>query len=72
MYWNLSKSSQDSDIRLDVFNSAGERIETLAEGFREPGTYSVRFSADGLASGIYFYTLEASGKKLTGKMILLR
>lgn len=60
------------DVRLDIFNSAGERIVTLAEGPREEGVHSVKFSADGLASGIYFYTLEAGGKKLTGKMMLLR
>lgn len=60
------------DVRLDVYNSAGERIKTLVEGFREAGVYSVRYSAEGLASGIYFYNLEAGGSRLTGKMLLLR
>jgi hypothetical protein len=47
-------------------------IKTLVEGFREAGVYSVRYSAEGLASGIYFYNLEAGGSRLTGKMLLLR
>ena len=60
------------NIRLDVFNTSGEKVATMVEGFREAGVHSHRFNAKGLASGIYFYTLEAGGKRLTGKMMLLR
>ena len=32
----------------------------------------VVFNADGLNSGIYYYTLEANGMKMTNKMILIK
>lgn len=60
------------DVKLEVFDIQGVKVAVIAEGFMEAGVHSVRFSAEGLASGLYIYSLEAGGKKLTGKMLLLR
>ncbi len=60
------------NIRLEVFNTHGEKVAVLAEGFQESGVHSVVFSAEELASGVYFYTLVTGDKKITRKMILLR
>ncbi len=60
------------EIRLELYSPAGERLSTLAEGFREAGVHSVRLNGEGLASGIYYYTLRSDGTQLTRKMILLR
>ncbi len=60
------------DIRLEVFNVNGEKVATLTDGFREAGVHSVIFRADGMASGVYLYSLVTGDKKLTQKMILLR
>jgi hypothetical protein len=53
--------SEASDVRLTVYNSLGEEIEMLHDGYLEAGEHSSTFSADGLVSGIYLYRLEVSG-----------
>ncbi|GMU89585.1 MAG: hypothetical protein AMXMBFR49_17930 [Chlorobiota bacterium] len=60
------------DIRLEVHNPVGERISTLAEGFRESGIHSVRFNANNLSAGVYFYTLRQNDRSITRKLILTK
>ncbi len=59
-------------VRLDVFNTQGQRIQTLVDGMRAVGLHSVRFDAGGLPSGLYVYRLQASGETLVRKMMLVR
>ncbi len=44
--------------RLYVLNFVGEKVAELLNNDLEPGRYTFRFDADGLASGSYFYILE--------------
>lgn len=57
---------------LEVFNSLGEKVTTLHEGWLEPGKHLVHFNATGLANGIYLYRLRGSEVNITKKMILLK
>ncbi|MBU2507163.1 MAG: T9SS type A sorting domain-containing protein [Bacteroidetes bacterium] len=59
-------------IKLQVYDLLGGEIQTLANEYKLPGTYEVAFNADGLPSGIYFYSLRAGDFSDTKKMILLR
>jgi len=59
-------------IRLEVFDSDGNKIKTLVDEIKEAGTYKVEFSANELASGEYLYKLESRDFFETKKMILLR
>jgi hypothetical protein len=65
------------DVRLDVYNILGRRVATLVDGLLSPGQHSVEFAArseDGapLASGVYFYRLQAGTKAEIKKMLLLK
>jgi hypothetical protein len=66
-----------SIIRLSIYNVVGQKIATLAEGEYEAGTHDVRWSPS-VASGMYFYQLEASSVgsnqhfRETRKMLLLK
>ncbi|MBC8203923.1 MAG: T9SS type A sorting domain-containing protein [FCB group bacterium] len=62
----------DADIKLKVFDVQGRYISTLAEGYRQTGTYSVVFDGAKLASGIYFDVLQAGNITHTQKLILLK
>lgn len=59
------------NIIIEVYNSLGQRVAGLVNGFYESGYYSIKFSTSGLSSGIYFYRLKTAGT-ITKKMILLK
>jgi hypothetical protein len=64
-------------IELALYNLAGQKVQTLVQGQRPAGAYTVRWDgrdADGraLASGMYFYRLSANGKSTIRKLLLLR
>ncbi len=63
---------QTGHVTLKVFNLLGEVVATLVDKSLAAGQYSVRWEASGLASGVYFYRLEAVGFVQTKKLILLR
>lgn len=57
---------------LEVFNTMGEKVATLHEGWFEKGTYREHFNSGELASGIYLYRLRGNGVVLTSKMLILK
>jgi uncharacterized protein (DUF1501 family) len=61
-----------SNVRLEVFAISGQRIATLVDGTRGAGEHDVTFSANGLASGVYIYRLEAGSFVESRKMTLVR
>lgn len=67
--FSLAEASQ---VRLEVYNIAGQRLATVATGFYSAGEHSVTFDGSGLASGIYMYRLEAGAFVETKKMVLLK
>ena len=65
----------DSKVTLKVFNTLGQEISVLANATYAAGTHNLSFDASSLTSGLYIYSIEASGVdgsnfKSTKKMIL--
>jgi photosystem II stability/assembly factor-like uncharacterized protein len=63
---------KESLVKLSVFNSIGQMIETLVNEIQSAGIYKINFNATGLVSGIYYYQLLAADKTITRKLILLK
>ena len=68
-----------SEVRLKVFDVLGGVVATLVRGIKDAGKESVEWDASGVASGVYFYRLEATStnnpaRTFTGvkKMLLVR
>lgn len=64
-------------VTLTVFDVTGRRVATLFEGTRVAGSYTALWdgrSSDHsqVASGIYFYRIEAAGLTATRKMLMLK
>jgi hypothetical protein len=57
---------------LVVFNSLGQEVSRLVNGKLAKGHYSIKFNADRLPSGIYFYKLTEGGFSAVKKCILLK
>ncbi|MBZ0179257.1 MAG: T9SS type A sorting domain-containing protein, partial [Melioribacteraceae bacterium] len=64
--------TEESFIRLEVFNLLGKQVLTLVDKKQQPGTYEVKFDGTNLPSGLYLYKLTANEKIVTKKMLLLR
>jgi hypothetical protein len=59
-------------VNLKVYDLLGREVTTLLKEEMLPGNYTIDFDASTLASGIYFYTLNAGDFVSTKKMILLK
>lgn len=46
-------------VRLSVYDNTGKLVRTLVNETKGAGIYQVKLTTDGLASGIYYYRLEA-------------
>ena len=61
-----------SYVNLIIYNTLGQIVKVLENGSKNAGNYSVNFNASDLASGIYFYKLEAGQFSQVKKMALLK
>ncbi len=64
-------------VRLEVFNSLGQKVATLTDAYRSAGEYTVYWSGvddsgQPVATGVYFYKLTVGERSETRKMILLK
>jgi 3',5'-cyclic AMP phosphodiesterase CpdA len=59
-------------VRLAIYNLRGELVRTLVEAEMPAGYHKATFDASGLASGIYFYRLNAGAFTATRKMALTK
>jgi hypothetical protein len=62
----------EGDVSHKIFNATGELVSSLVNERMRSGEYEIKFNAANLNSGVYFYVVENEGRKLTGKMILLK
>ena len=63
---------KQSQVTLKVFNVLGQEVATLVNGVLTPGQHSATFNASKLASGVYFYSLNAGNFVSTRKMMLVK
>ena len=59
-------------VTLRVFNILGQEVATLVNELQQKGNYVSVFDANNLASGVYFYRLEAGQFTSVQKMLLLK
>ncbi|MCL5021590.1 MAG: endo-1,4-beta-xylanase, partial [Bacteroidetes bacterium] len=59
-------------VTLRVYDILGRIVETLVDGVENAGEHSVSFNGAGLASGVYFYRLQAGDRFLQKKMMLIK
>ena len=59
-------------VKLTVYNVLGQKVETLIDQRLASGEYTVDFDGSKLASGVYFYRLQAGKFDETREMVLLK
>jgi hypothetical protein len=66
-----------SDVQVRIFNTLGEIVRTLVNGYKEAGIYSVKWDGTNdagqrVASGVYYYQLNSRNLLSTRQMLLLK
>jgi len=59
-------------VTLRVYDLLGKEVALLVNETKSAGFYSVDFNASSLASGIYFYRIEAGEFSAVKRMVLLK
>lgn len=62
----------DRRVSLDIFNIAGQKVETLVDGVMTSGRHSVVWDASGYSGGIYFGAVTDGKCTQSMKMMLLK
>ena len=63
---------EKSNVKLTIYNSLGEEVSSLLDKELIEGYHEVEFNASDLASGVYFYSIQAGEFKSVKKMLLLK
>jgi len=62
----------DGYVKLEAYNTLGQKVATLADSKQQAGYRSVVWDASEFSSGIYFYKLTAGDFKETKKVMLIK
>jgi hypothetical protein len=70
---SASTPLSNREVRLVIYNSLGQEIETLVNNKLPAGEYEIQFSGHRYTSGLYFYSLVVNGNVFdTKKMLLIK
>ncbi len=61
-----------SDVRLEIYDILGRKVETLIEGPQPAGAHSIVWDAEDVSSGIYFYRIQAGDFHESRSCLLLK
>ncbi|RPI63015.1 MAG: T9SS C-terminal target domain-containing protein [Ignavibacteriales bacterium] len=61
-----------SNVTLKIYDVVGSEVATLVNEIKAAGNYNFDFNASSLASGVYYYKLQAGDFVQNKKMILMK
>ena len=59
-------------VTLAIFNTLGQKVKEVVNGFQDAGNYTVSLNASDLSSGNYIYNVSVNGQSINKKMLLLK
>ncbi|MEZ4689767.1 MAG: T9SS type A sorting domain-containing protein [Ignavibacteria bacterium] len=62
----------EGNVKITVFNVAGQKVSELLNEYKSPGSYRIDFNGNNYTSGVYYYRIEAGSFTQVNKMILLK
>ncbi len=68
----LNINSESQVVTLKIYDILGRELATLIDKEQMQGNYTVKFDANQLTSGMYFYKLQYGSSVKTRKMMLLK
>lgn len=65
-----SLANNGSNVSLEVYDVTGKLVESVDQGTRAAGQHSIELNTMNYEAGVYFYTLNVDGVKVTKKMVI--
>lgn len=63
---------KDCHVRLTVYDILGREVRELVNEYQMQGTFKIKFNAENLANGLYFYQFKAGDAVFVNKMLLVK
>ncbi|WP_337871658.1 T9SS type A sorting domain-containing protein [Ignavibacterium sp.] len=60
------------NVEVTIYDILGREIKSLVNDQQQPGSYTIKWDASNVSSGVYFYQLKTKDYINTKKMILLK
>jgi len=67
--YSLPKSKK---IKIYLYNVLGKEIDKLVDNYKEAGFHSIKYNANHLSSGVYFFRLLSNSKSIAKKMLIIK
>jgi len=64
--------AEAGNVSVDIFNVAGQKVDTVVNDFMGAGSHSVVWDASDFSAGVYFYTVKSGDFSKTMKMTLVK
>ena len=66
-----------AQVQIMIYDLAGRKVKTLVDSHKQAGNHRILWNGtdklgNSLASGVYFYSLQTSEKRITKKMLLIK
>jgi hypothetical protein len=63
---------ENGRVTVKLYDVTGRELQVLVDEIKEAGYYSLEFDGTNLATGIYYYRIQAVGFSETKKMVLIK
>jgi len=60
------------NVKLEIYNALGQKVADLLNKYKPAGYHSVKFDGSRLASGVYYYKIQAGKYVQVKKMLLVK
>ena len=67
--FNLQKQSR---VVINIYNITGQKVQSITDEFLSPGLHKIRWNADNLSSGIYFYEVRTKDFRRVQRLVYLK
>jgi hypothetical protein len=64
--------AEEGMTQVDVFNAAGQKVDTLMDSHCTAGEHRIVWHADGMSNGVYFFRLKHGQSVKTAKVLLVK
>ncbi|MEK0338464.1 MAG: T9SS type A sorting domain-containing protein, partial [Nitrosopumilus sp.] len=59
-------------VNISIYNIVGQLVKTIVNEYKEPGYYTVQWSSNRVASGMYFYRITSGEYSAVKKCLILK